>query len=701
MYERSLLIFMAVSSISSINAYNNLDLNYYRPSNPQLEHDLNWHLGMDLRTFRDLSKQKQLEVIKELQLKVNQDNLLRSQGKAIPKPSWQQQDALFQRLALSGNFNTQFSSQDLEKHLKWHLDLTPDEFKRLSLSKQQQLIISLNDLVEVDKSLRSRGYTIERPNLSKVNETRQRLGLAPTDAASIGAIKREDAEYYKELMTNVEDLRASSRVSRNIKSGIKMGAASIETLLGNGVGLANSVVGSSTLKDIEDYLKTRTRLQYEGVELGSSEQVRFDGKLRFEDKVIRELAALPIGLSKYKAASRIFGAVGGMAFIGLVENADKSEREMLKGAATGALMGTLFKATAAKPALVQGGVLGAAGATDAKLRGASDEDALLAGMTNGALPLALGGKYDLNRLTGEMGRVIRARVGDRNEYAIVRGTADGKSFKVDVVPMNEGGVKTSRHYQVENAIKRGEVVEVKPEALEVYKEVFGAKSKEVGNVKGVDKGQVAAKREAGRLIREARVEEPAITRRLEEIAKQTDGKLVGLEHRFKSEESLARKLADRADDRTAGLINKGYSREEALTLAVANQVNKVNDALRYTITFQTEHYIARYEATIDILKNQGYKIDKIWNAWELAGTPKDPGYRGINVTLVSPNGQKFELQFHTPESYKLKSDNHLFYEEARANTTSEARKAMLLKLQIESAKSIPIPTGINQKGVNQ
>jgi hypothetical protein len=267
--------------------------------------------------------------------------------------------------------------------------------------------------------------------------------------------------------------------------------------------------------------------------------------------------------------------------------------------------------------------------------------------------------------------------------------------------MNEGGVKTSRHYQVESAIKRGDVIEVKPEALEVYKEVFGAKSKEVGNVKGVDNGQaakeqlqVAAKGEASRLMREARVEEPGMSKAIEDIAKQTDGKLVGLEHRFKSEESLTRKLADRAERSVIKQMRKGVNQEEAILNSIKEHAIDINDTVRYTLTFSMDKYTIGYQNTIKTLQNQGYKIEGIWNAWEMVGTPQDTGYRGINVTVVNPNGQKFELQFHTPQSYQVKTDSHILYEERRLATTSAKRKQDLKRLQIEKAKTIPVPHGI-------
>ena len=91
------------------------------------------------------------------------------------------------------------------------------------------------------------------------------------------------------------------------------------------------------------------------------------------------------------------------------------------------------------------------------------------------------------------------------------------------------------------------------------------------------------------------------------------------------------------------------------------------------------------------MERQGYKVAAINDFWQKAGTTFDTGYRGINATLISPNGQKFELQFHTPESFKLKMETHSLYEEVRLPTTPKTRKDELRKLQIEMANKISIP----------
>lgn len=56
---------------------------------------------------------------------------------------------------------------------------------------------------------------------------------------------------------------------------------------------------------------------------------------------------------------------------------------------------------------------------------------------------------------------------------------------------------------------------------------------------------------------------------------------------------------------------------------------------------------------MDRLRHQGYEVLEEKNSW-VVGNP----YKGINVELKAPDGQLFELQFHTPRSWQLKQQIH-------------------------------------------
>jgi hypothetical protein len=76
------------------------------------------------------------------------------------------------------------------------------------------------------------------------------------------------------------------------------------------------------------------------------------------------------------------------------------------------------------------------------------------------------------------------------------------------------------------------------------------------------------------------------------------------------------------------------------------------------------------------------------NYWSLKGTKDDSGYRGINATFIAPNGQKFEVQFHTQESFKFKNDNHHLYEETRKPNISETRKQEIKNQNIKLSEPL-------------
>lgn len=184
---------------------------------------------------------------------------------------------------------------------------------------------------------------------------------------------------------------------------------------------------------------------------------------------------------------------------------------------------------------------------------------------------------------------------------------------------------------------------------------------------------------AQKLLIQAKANEPSITQDLKTIAKLTNAKVVGLENKLKSEKSLTRKLGDLT---------------EKLNIPIDKIAKFNNDALRYTFVFKTENYGAGFAETIVRLKKKGYEVSKMWNAWRNQGREEDSGYRGLNVTLKSSQSQKFELQFHTAESFRLKTETHALYEEFRNPKTSEARKVEISKYVVELAKKINRPQGI-------
>lgn len=74
----------------------------------------------------------------------------------------------------------------------------------------------------------------------------------------------------------------------------------------------------------------------------------------------------------------------------------------------------------------------------------------------------------------------------------------------------------------------------------------------------------------------------------------------------------------------------------------------------------------------EILTEKGYNVTRVKNTWR-----KGAVYKGIN-TIVEKDGVKFEMQYHTKQSFDLKNGKlHELYEKARViNGSSEELKRL-------------------------
>lgn len=161
---------------------------------------------------------------------------------------------------------------------------------------------------------------------------------------------------------------------------------------------------------------------------------------------------------------------------------------------------------------------------------------------------------------------------------------------------------------------------------------------------------------AQQLYESAKEREPAITDLVRDISDKAGLELVGLDYRMKSEESFARKVASNPD---------GY---------------EVKDLIRYTMIGSPEGLIESAEKTIEHFKSAGYEMVTIKNSWDDTENP----YKGLNTTVVSPEGQKFELQYHTQESFDMKQGKmHELYEKWRL-LPPQSSDAMALMKEMQS-----------------
>jgi hypothetical protein len=155
------------------------------------------------------------------------------------------------------------------------------------------------------------------------------------------------------------------------------------------------------------------------------------------------------------------------------------------------------------------------------------------------------------------------------------------------------------------------------------------------------------------------------------------GWLEGFSFRLKGQERLQEKIASAYEtsspDATIGEI-----------------AGHIPDAIRYTFCFSEHDYTAGYSGVKEGLEDRGYHMYKSKNSWD------DPEYKGINTRWITAEGQRFEVQFHTPESFHAKHQvTHEAYERIRDPGTSNVERRELSIFQREVSSWIPMPDGVS------
>lgn len=203
---------------------------------------------------------------------------------------------------------------------------------------------------------------------------------------------------------------------------------------------------------------------------------------------------------------------------------------------------------------------------------------------------------------------------------------------------------------------------------------------------------------ARNLLVRAEKNELQITADLQKIASEISAEMVGLNNKFKTIQSLTQKLTKESIVSAKVFVDLGCPINEAVEKSTKRQAARNNDALRYTYILSVEKYVFGFKQITEKLRQKSYEIpgNRIWNAWKNIGTAFDKGYRGINITVISSEKQKFELQFHTRESYELKNETHSLYKLLRSGKISPDLKIEIQKKIVRLAQSVKIPKGVKK-----
>ncbi|WP_284274063.1 XopAD/skwp family type III secretion system effector [Bradyrhizobium iriomotense] len=151
---------------------------------------------------------------------------------------------------------------------------------------------------------------------------------------------------------------------------------------------------------------------------------------------------------------------------------------------------------------------------------------------------------------------------------------------------------------------------------------------------------------AGALFERAQQMDREITPMLQQIVSTLGADLAGLEHRQKSKGSLRTKL-------DSLMAAKNKTLEEA--------VAAVNDALRYSVVLSPQNFTEGCRRILATLDQQGHARTALTNHFN----KRNEAFSAVSVTLRSPAGTPWEIQFHTAETFELKERYHDVYKRAQ------------------------------------
>jgi len=170
--------------------------------------------------------------------------------------------------------------------------------------------------------------------------------------------------------------------------------------------------------------------------------------------------------------------------------------------------------------------------------------------------------------------------------------------------------------------------------------------------------------------------EPGFSADVQAIVQENEhgGWLAGFEHRLKGEDRLKEKITEKL--------------EAEPRMTASGALREVADAIRFTYGFQPENYTRGYYDIRERFESRGYEMYYSKNWWT------NPEYKGINTRWVAADGQRFEVQFHTPDSFHAKHFvTHDAYERIRDPATSRAELRELHAFQRAVSSRIQVPDG--------
>jgi len=194
-----------------------------------------------------------------------------------------------------------------------------------------------------------------------------------------------------------------------------------------------------------------------------------------------------------------------------------------------------------------------------------------------------------------------------------------------------------------------------------------------------ERGPVVTEADAPRIAHEIRQRaeqaEPAITEAVREIADSLGATLPHIEKRLRSEASLMTQMQ--------------------LALRQIGHINETEQPIptRHVLVFPADTFVEDYKKAICDLEDKGHARISVTNWFKR----RDPTYVGINAVMATREGDRYALQFHTPDSYQAKLDNHDRFKDFQAESLRDNPDGSKLRTYEEAMRltssQTPRPTG--------
>src|SRR5215471_19190207 len=156
-------------------------------------------------------------------------------------------------------------------------------------------------------------------------------------------------------------------------------------------------------------------------------------------------------------------------------------------------------------------------------------------------------------------------------------------------------------------------------------------------------------------------------------------------HLAEGTEKHALKESDRFKEKLARLTSNAPGSDAAEILS------KINDGVRYTYVCEEEDYTLGVTEVCTSLTSAGFELYERKNVW----IDETKLYQGVNSSWMDhQSAQLFEVQIHTPASWRAKQESHPAYEVIESNSSTAEEQAEAVEFQARIFREVPIPPGV-------